>query len=195
MAITKAFRNAIATEDVRDIRIMMKDSLIVDPTFAEFGERESLARNIGQLYDPHDGREFELDKSAWDDDYMNKLMVQVVGNFSHERINHLKDVVTHLYPVAARSQKTVPSSGYTRQEASGSSTQKTSRLNYHEQRWQNKRNGRIIDNRGTRIVAGAAIGGLVGGTAATVAGTSFVIGAIVGAVVASRIIAVKTNGR
>ena len=195
MAITNAFRNAIRTEDVRDIRIMMKDSLLVDPTFAEFGERENLARNIGKLYDSHDGREFELDKSAWDDDYMNKLMVQVVGNFSHERINHLKDVVSHLYPVAARSQKSVQSSGYTRQEASGSSTQKTPRLNYREQKWLDKRNSRILDNRGQRIVAGAAIGGVVGGTAATVAGSSFVIGATVGAVVASAIIAVKMNRR
>lgn len=195
MAITDAFRKAVAEGNIRSIRIMMEDSLLVDPTFAEFDEMESLTRNIGELYDSHDKRNFELDKSAWNDDYMNKLMVQVVGNFSPERIKHLKDVVRYLRPVVIRPQKSASSSGHTRQETSGNSTQTTPRLNYRKQKWQDKRNGKILDNRDTKILAGAAaIGGVVGGTAAAVASSSFVVGAAVGAVVVGTVIVITTKG-
>ena len=80
VAITNAFINAVEAGNVRSIRIMMKDSLLVDPTFAEFNQMEQYARNINGLYDEHDGRELKEDKTSWNDDYMNKLMVQVVGN-------------------------------------------------------------------------------------------------------------------
>lgn len=193
MAITNSFRNAIATMDIRGIRIMMKDSLLVDPTFAEFSEMETLTKNISGLYDSHDGRRFEEDKSAWNDDYMNKLMVQVVGNFSIERIKHLKNVVRHLHPVASHPQKSVPS--YTHQESCGCSTQKIPRPNYRAQKMQDKHNDRILNNRGSKVVASVAIGGVVGGTAAAVVGSSFVIGATVGMVAVSVVVALTTNGR
>lgn len=37
---------------------------------------------------------------------MNKLMVQVVDNFSHERIEHLQKVVQYLRPVSKNDTKT-----------------------------------------------------------------------------------------
>ena len=106
MAITNAFRDAVNAGNVRSIRIMMKDSLLVDNTFAEFDEMVELSKNVSGLYDEHDGREFEKDKSAWNEEYMAKIMVQVVYNFSHERLNHLKEVVRYLRPVQAASPKT-----------------------------------------------------------------------------------------
>ena len=60
---------------------------------------ERAAANLAGLYDPHDGKQFTEDSSKWNDDYMNKLMVEVVLNFSHERVDHLKDVVHYLRPV------------------------------------------------------------------------------------------------
>ena len=78
MIITDSFRNAILSNDVTGLRIMMKDSLLVDPSFSGFEEMRSLAAGVPGLFDPHDGREFESNKSLWNDDYMNKLMVQVV---------------------------------------------------------------------------------------------------------------------
>jgi hypothetical protein len=61
-----------------------------------------LAKDVKGLYQEHkDGGHFDpldLDVSKWDDDYMNGLMVDVVDNFSHERLNHLKKVVRKLRP-------------------------------------------------------------------------------------------------
>ncbi len=193
MSITNAFRNAIATGDVRGIRIMMKDSLLVDPTFTEFAEMEILTQNISGVYDSYDDRAFEEDKSAWNDDYMNKIMVQVVGNFSPERIKHLKDVVRHLNPVAVRPQKSAP--GYTRQNTVASSKQTSRPHNYYAPKRQHMRNGRVIEKRGAKIVVGAVVGGVLGGTTAAVAGGSFLIGATLGAAVISVVVAVTTNGR
>jgi len=64
MAITDAFRKVVSAGDVRGIRIMMEDSLLVDPTFIEFNEMNNLTRNISGLYEAHDGRELNKDKSA-----------------------------------------------------------------------------------------------------------------------------------
>lgn len=191
MAITNSFRNAVATGDIRGIRIMMKDSLLVDPTFTEFAEMGSLTQSILGLYDPHDGREFESDKSAWNDDYMNKLMVQVVGNFSHERITHLEDVVRYLRPVATRPQTSVSSDEYARRKSSNR-PEHTPSLSYHEQKRQDERNGRII-HRSKKIAVSAAAGGVAGGAVAAVAGSSLIVGAALGAVVVGTVVAIVTS--
>ena len=94
MALTNSFYEAVESNSVRRVRIMMKDSLLVDPTFLQFKEMEKAASGMGTLYDEHDGRDFKLTEDSWNDDYMNELMVQVVGNFSHERIEHLKEVLS-----------------------------------------------------------------------------------------------------
>ena len=60
---------------------------------------ERAAKNMEGLYDEHDGKQFVLDRSLWTEAYMDTLMVEVVNNFSHERIAHLKEVVRYLYPV------------------------------------------------------------------------------------------------
>lgn len=98
MKITQEFREAVDSKGNRLIRIMLKDSLIVDPTFVEFNEMIALAESkIADLYDEHDGEALKYDISEWSKDYMDEQMVQVVYNFSKERINLLKSICNHLY--------------------------------------------------------------------------------------------------
>jgi len=200
MAITNAFRNAVTSGNVRSIRIMMKDSMLVDPSFTELNEMEQHAQYVNGLYDIHDGRALnEHDQSVWSDDYMNKIMVQVVGNFSHERINHLKNIVKHLRPVTSRQQQRVSiGSGTGNRSANSAYREPQSRMsqpsrpNYHQQKWLDSRNNRI---RTTRVATGAATGGVVGGTVVAVAGGSFVAGAVVGAIVMGAAVYIATNRR
>lgn len=98
MALTNAFYEAVSSGNVQRVRIMMKNSMLVDPTFSEFNAMSNATCDLSGLYDIHDGRELNNNKSMWDDSYMDKLMVQVVGNFSHERVEHLQAVVKHLRP-------------------------------------------------------------------------------------------------
>ena len=98
MTITQEFREAVNDKDTRMVRIMLKNSLVVDPTFAEFNQMNALAEaNIDVLYDEHDGEVLESDTTTWTKDYMDEQMVQVVYNFSKERINLLKSICSHLY--------------------------------------------------------------------------------------------------
>lgn len=98
MTITQEFRDAINSKDNRLVRIMLKDSLVVDPTFIEFNEMIKIAETkITDLYDEHDGEVLKYEISTWSKDYMDEQMVQVVYNFSKERINLLKSICKHLY--------------------------------------------------------------------------------------------------
>ena len=99
MALTNAFYEAIKAGNVHRVRIMMKNSLLVDPTFEEFHAMEKAATSMTGLYDVHDKKEFVSDRSSWNDEYMNMVMVKVISNFSRERIDHLKEVVRYLRPV------------------------------------------------------------------------------------------------
>ena len=95
--ITNAFYEAVNSANLRMVRIMMKDSLLVDPTFKQFSEMDSIAsKKLKNLYEKHDGRELNMDKASWNTDYMDTLMVQVVSNFSRERVEHLKKVVSYV---------------------------------------------------------------------------------------------------
>jgi len=189
MAITDVFKSAVSTGDIRGIRIMMKDSLLVDTTFDEFNKMNNLARNVNGLYEAHDGRDINKDISAWNDGYMNKLMVQVVGNFSHERVDHLMQVVRHLRPIAASPPQ---------QDASARQTPPSPSIqlqgsNYQEQKRQDERSGRITTYRSAKIATGAVAGGIVGGAVAGVASVPVLAGATVGAVVVGTVVAVATK--
>lgn len=186
MAITDTFRKAVAAGDITSLRIMMKDSLLVDPTFAEFEEMDSAARSVSGLFDPHDGRELNCAEASWNDDYMNKLMVQVVGNFSRERLEHLKNVVRHLRPATTRSQTVSPGKG----------TSSEPRKGYQEQKRQDERDGRIAHNRGAKIAAGSAAGGVAGGALVAMVGggtIAVVAGAAVGAAAVGIVVAKATR--
>ena len=185
MAITDSFRNAVAAGNITSIRIMMKDSLLVDPTFGEFEEMSNATKTVDDLFDPHDGRELVFDKSNWNDDYMDKLMVQVVGNFSHERLDHLKEVVKHLRPVTKRAQAT----------SQDKSSSPGSRKSYQEQKRQDERDGRIAHNRGIKIAAGSAAGGVAGGALVAILGggtIAVVAGAVAGAAAVGVVVAKTT---
>ena len=55
MALTQSFYQAVNEKNVRLVRIMMKDSLIVDPSFQQFSEMEKAAEKVMDIYEPHDG--------------------------------------------------------------------------------------------------------------------------------------------
>jgi len=98
MAVSQEFQTALDDKDMRLVRIMLKDSLVVDPTFTEFGEMLRLAeQSLDSLYDEHDGEVLINDSSQWNKDYMDTQMVKVIRNFSEERIELLKKICSHLY--------------------------------------------------------------------------------------------------
>ena len=94
MAITNEFMEAVQSGKMMRVRIMLKDSLLVDPTAAQFDEMERCAtEKMGNIYTDHDGEVLNFDVSSWNEDYLNQQMVTVVNCFSKERIDLLKSMV------------------------------------------------------------------------------------------------------
>jgi len=176
MALTNAFYEAVQSGNVRRVRIMMQDSLLVDPTFTEFNAMEKAASSMVGLYDEHDGKDLIEDRNMWNDDYMDKVMVKVLSNFSHERIDHLKEVVRYLRPVA----KTVAPK---KEQTSNQTCTTTKKGSYEEEKRRCQERG---DYLGAKIGAGAVVGAAVGGVIASVAGAS--VAGVIGGVVAGAVV-------
>lgn len=185
MALTNSFYDAVQSGNVRRVRIMMQDSLLVDPTFVEYKAMEKAAASMEGLYDEHDGKGLIKDRNLWNDDYMDKVMVKVLSNFSHERLDHLKEVVRYLRPVtkyAAPKQEQTNHHNY----------EHTRQGSYQEEKRRCQERGDYLGAKiGVGAVAGAAVGGAiacgVGAPAVGVIG-GIAAGAVVGGVATARIV-------
>ncbi len=97
MALSKDFIEAVEQQKTTRVRIMLKDSLLLDPSCKEFDEMLAYANsNMDSLIEMHDGEQF-IPSDEWDENYLNDEMVIVVRNFSIERIELLKRIVKKLY--------------------------------------------------------------------------------------------------
>ena len=184
MSLTNTFKEAVKSGNIQRIRIMMKNSLLVDPTFREFKEMANAAATVKGLYDIHDGKEFEVNKENWDDSYMNKQMVQLVNNFSYERISHIKDIVSYLRPVDKNIQ-------YNNQKINHNSKNKKTSISYIEQKHRDQQSGYYL---GSKVATGAVAGAVVGGVVASAIGATVVTGAVAGAVVGGVAVSIVSNG-
>lgn len=98
MDISPDFKNAVDKKNIRLTRIMLKDSLVIDPTYKEFNALLKYAENnLFNLYDEHDGEKFNNNIASWNKDYLNEQMVNVVYNFSKERISFLRSICKYIY--------------------------------------------------------------------------------------------------
>lgn len=93
--ISPEFKAAIKGNNLLRTRIMLKDSFVLDPTFAQLEEMLAYARKyLPDLLVPFDKGTLENDTEKWDKAVMNEELVGLVTNFSEERISHLKRVVS-----------------------------------------------------------------------------------------------------
>lgn len=97
MAISKEFVDAVDSDDLLSVRLLMKNSLILDPSGASFSEMQDYANGrMSDLFAEHDGEIFKQ-QDEWDKNYFNEQTVKVVNNFSKERVDLLKSIVKRLY--------------------------------------------------------------------------------------------------
>ena len=97
MAISNEFIVAVEEDNKLRVRIMLKDMMVIDKSMKKFDEMLSYAQSrISDLYDIHDCEKFE-EKNSWTTTYMNAQLVKLLSNFSKERIEILKKIISHLY--------------------------------------------------------------------------------------------------
>lgn len=175
MAITDKFRENVANQNVRAIRIMMKNSFLIDPSFKEYHEMKKLAENVTGLYDVDDNMELNHDKSTWTNEYMDTIMVKVVSNFSEEKIKHIQGVVNHLIPETGLNK--VNKKQNNRNDSSNPHEQDVSSSDFEKM---------LIG-----VIAGAVIGG---GIAALIKSNVF-LGATIGVVLGVSIVNTTKNAK
>lgn len=106
--VSPEFNSAIKAGNLLRVRIMLKDSLIVDPTFTQFNELFAYARQVlPELLVPFDNGSLEDDHVKWDKNLMNMELVEIVNNFSEARIDHLKEVIAVVLADKIRSAKAI----------------------------------------------------------------------------------------
>lgn len=122
--VSPEFKKAVSERNLLLTRIMLKDSFVLDPTFAQFEEMLDYAMlYFPDLFVPFDGGSLENDASKWDEALMNKELVQLVSNFSEERVDHLKMVVAKVLEAEAAQARFRNSEQYSQQSCSARPTQ------------------------------------------------------------------------
>jgi hypothetical protein len=106
MALQRDFIDAVESRNKRKVRVMIKDSFMIDPSMRTLNEMLSFAeREITDLYEAHEGAPPNNDKTAWDEKYFNSQLGDLLFNFSRERIDHLEKVCAYHYKGYSYSQK------------------------------------------------------------------------------------------
>lgn len=97
-------QEAVAKRNITNIRSALKGCMNQDVNFSKGIYEEALdyVLNNGiskqELFQVHDEEPFKS-QEAWDKDYLDEVMADLLFNFSEERIAHTKEVGRVLYPV------------------------------------------------------------------------------------------------
>ncbi len=105
MSLSNDFIEAVESGKSTRVKIMIKNNMLVDKSFSECEEMLAYAeRKLPDIYDANNGTQFQTDSSLWNEDYLNDQLVEVVDNFSRERIAHIKEVIKYIYKVDSSKQ-------------------------------------------------------------------------------------------
>ena len=110
MQITQEFRQAVVEENILRIKIMLKDSLLVDPTFNQFNEMLHIVEQSRidlWVDDSEDDVELPENQLDWTEEYLNMTLVGLVNCFSKKRVNCLKAVINKKIPVIPKKTTVV----------------------------------------------------------------------------------------
>ena len=105
MEISNDFINAIENRNDLRVKLILKNSIIIDPTGETFNKLlEFTINRIPDLFDNHDGELFK-DESNWTEDYFNEETVKIIDNFSKERVMLLIAMADKLFNKKDKVQK------------------------------------------------------------------------------------------
>lgn len=96
MALTREFVEAVSQENLLRVKIMLKDSLLVDTSFNQFNEMLSYAEpRLSGIWVSDDEDDDVFSQSP---EELNTILAGLVNNFSKRRVTHLKGMINKLYP-------------------------------------------------------------------------------------------------
>lgn len=100
------FDEAVKSKDILIIRIMLKDSLLVDRSFEQFEKMCNYAKENGA--DPWKNEEETFERKPrglWNTELMNSELVKLVDDFTKERCEYCREIIRSIYPYSPPSKK------------------------------------------------------------------------------------------
>lgn len=92
------FEEALRKNNILKIRLMMKNSLLYDPSFKSFDEMEKLAEKYKvNIWQDSSVEVLEKRDKPWTIDDVNYELTAIVNHFAKERIAYLKNLITEVY--------------------------------------------------------------------------------------------------
>ena len=92
------FKEELRKNNILKIRLMMKNSLLYDPSFKTFNEMEKLAEEYKvNIWQDSSCEDFIKQKQSWTMDDVNYELTAIVSDFTKERIVYLKDLIANVY--------------------------------------------------------------------------------------------------
>ena len=108
------FNKAIAEGNMKLVRLIIKDTIEIDPNLDVFDAYCKAADGeLNDLWDDHDGSVMESDKSKWNRTLLKWERTKLISNFSKERVNFLKDLVKYIQNAESNSSSSSTSTGAT----------------------------------------------------------------------------------
>lgn len=110
--ISEEFKQNVSSGDLDTVRSALIDYLIIDRTFRSFDESLEYAKNSMDILESYNS-ESPFAEEPWNSNYLNQQKVALMMNFSLERIEHIKKVISAAVPehnTAPRSNESEPQS-------------------------------------------------------------------------------------
>lgn len=97
MAISSEYAQAVRDNNKLRVRIMLKDSLLIDKSFRLFEEMQEYA--LAQGVNPWVGVDIPLERTEkpWTEDTMNYELTALVNDFTKEHVSYIKEIIADLY--------------------------------------------------------------------------------------------------
>lgn len=97
MAISSEFQNAVKEKNILRIRIMLKDSLLIDRSFSMFKELLEYTEEHGVKVLMDAIGSLERVDGPWTVEVLNSELTSLVGDFTEEHIQYVKDIIINIY--------------------------------------------------------------------------------------------------
>ncbi len=142
--ISEEFKKNVASCDLDTVRSALIDYLIIDRTFKSFDNALEYAKRSLNIIESFNN-EPPFSEEPWDSHYLNQQKVALMMNFSNERIEHIKNVISKVLPVrTSEKDSVVHSTGSPTQTHTGSRTGRSIVTEMPAPSHTNSRTGRYV---------------------------------------------------
>ena len=107
MAVAQEFADAVKTKNVLLVRIMLKDSLLLDKTFRQFNEMCNYAKNQGLNFWADEDEELKIAPRPWNINLMNLELTKLVNDFTERRTFYVRNIIREVYGIPINNNSSV----------------------------------------------------------------------------------------